>query len=137
MNKFKQDLKFGENKEILIKPLLENKFNCTLTKTKNYCKVDFIDDDKKIIFELKGRKCSKNRYPDTMIGYNKVLYCLDKIKEGYTVYFIFSFTDNNCYYEFTNTNHNISWKGRRGREDRGRPEYNQYYNIPISELIDF
>jgi len=65
-----------------------------------------------------------------MIGYTKILHALKQIKD---VYFIFQFTDGNYYYKYDKTETFEIKKG--GRYDRGRPENNLYYYIPIERLI--
>ena len=129
----KKDLDYGEKKEDEVRERLEKHFACELIKTHKTHLFDYVSLDKRLFIELKSRKNTKNKYPTTMIGYNKVKYALDKISEGYSVVFAFCFTDQLCYYTFTEVKE--EWKARGGRSDRGRCEINDYYYIPVSELI--
>jgi hypothetical protein len=135
MNTQTSDLIFGDNieKQCIIK--FNEYFKCSLQKISKCSIIDFIDEDNKIVIELKGRRVKKHQYIDTMIGTNKLIESDKYIKLGYTVYFAFSFTDKLCYYQYNGTI-NKSWCRNGGRCDRGRDEYNQYYNIPCKLLKD-
>ena len=69
-----------------------------------------------------------------MIGYNKVVAGLKEIEKGYEVFFVFSFTDRLCYYQLKDVKK--EWIKQGGRFDRGKPEVNDYYYIPVDELVD-
>lgn len=133
-NLLKKDIEFGNNNEKLLKSKIENFFKCNLHHTNKTNVFDFIDTDKKILIELKTRKNTKMKYPTTMIGYNKILESIKKIKEGYTIYYIFNFTDKLTYYKFENDNNEYHSIG--GRKDRGRSEFKKYYFIPVDLLTD-
>jgi hypothetical protein len=130
----KKDLEWGEKKELEVKKQLETHWQCELIKTHKTHPLDFVSLYKRCWFELKGRKNSKDKYPTTMIGYNKVLAGLKEIEKGYEVFFVFSFTDKLCYYQLKEVKE--EWIKQGGRFDRGRPEVNDYYYIPVSELTD-
>ena len=72
-DKLKEELKFGETAEISLNDKLNTYFNCSLTQTPQKHIFDFINDEKKVIIEVKTRKNTKHKYNDTMVGYNKVL----------------------------------------------------------------
>jgi len=136
MNKNKtKDLIYGDKIERLSITRFNNYFKCYLQKISNRSIIDFIDTDSKIVIELKGLIVKKNQYSDTMIGMNKLRESDKYIKDGYTVYFCFSFTDRLCYYQYDGNIKN-SWIRKAGRCDRGKDEYNQYYHIPCTLLKD-
>ena len=133
-NLLKKDLQYGESKEDDIKSKLESYFKCNLEKTSKLNLFDYVDNDKKILIELKSRRNDKMKYPTTMIGYNKIIESINKIKEGWTIYYIFNFTDKLTYYKFEKDNSKYHSIG--GRKDRGRPEFKKYYFIPVELLSD-
>lgn len=127
------DLKFGAASENDMIPILNEIYNCNFKKTKGYCTFDFIDTEKKIIVELKTRRCEKNKYPDTMIGYNKILKCRSMTDQGYKCYFAFRFTDTVGYYDL-DSGINEKWIRDGGRWDRGKAEKSTYVYIPVNKL---
>jgi len=130
-----KDLKFGETKEESTKERLETYIGFPLEKQPYNAIFDYLSDEGKIAVELKSRRNTKNKYPTTMVGYNKIIEANKLIKDGYTIFFAFQFTDKLCFYKYTDENEN--WIQKGGRVDRGRPEIKQYYFIPTSSLDDF
>jgi len=130
-----KDLKFGENQEDLTKENLEKYIGSPLVKQPNNSIFDYFSEEDKIYIELKTRRNTKNKYPTTMVGYNKIVEANKLIKEGYKIYFAFKYTDNLCFYKYTDEN--TDWIQKGGRFDRGRAEIKQYYFIPTSSLSDF
>jgi hypothetical protein len=123
------DYNFGLQCENNIINTLQNYFNDdSITKLNRYSTFDFKGNQKYI--ELKTRRVNYNKYPTTMIGYNKIMKALE-INED--VYFIFNFTDGIYYYKFDKEYELEIKKG--GRFDRGRPEINDYVYLPIELLI--
>ena len=135
MNKQTSDLIFGDLSEQRCIIKFNEYFKCSFQKISKCSIIDFIDEDNKIVIELKGRRVKKHQYIDTMVGTNKLIESDKYIKLGYTVYFAFAFTDKICYYQYNGTI-NKSWVRSGGRCDRGRDEYNQYYHIPCKLLKD-
>ena len=128
------DLKWGEEQEQKVKPLLEKYFDCELVKTpQSYNIFDFINDDKKLIIEVKSRKNKKNKYPTTMVGDNKWKEAESLRDDGWEVFFFFNFTDCLSYLEYDNQD--IPRK-RGGRTDRGKREIKYYRYIDINLLND-
>ena len=124
-----QDLKQGEQKEMILSEVIKNTFNLeTLTKTEGFHPLDFIDGNNKY-YEIKSRNCNHNTYPTTMIGLNKIEYIK---KHNLDCTFVFAFNDGNYYYCYNCDDELTISKG--GRNDRGRPEFKQYVYIPISKL---
>ena len=93
---------FGDKIEAEVKPILNTKFDANFKKKDDIWDVlDFHDEDKKIICEIKGRKNNHNQYPTTIIPMNKLFAGFKKIDLGYKVYFVFVFTDKSMYCELT------------------------------------
>lgn len=126
------DLDFGNTAELSLQQQFENHFECKLNQTHSTHLFDFINEEKKIMLELKTRRNTKQKYPTTMVGYNKIQEAQRLKQEGWSIYFVFYFTDDVCFYEF-DTIHN-DWVNNGGRRDRGRLEYKQYYYIPVNLL---
>ena len=111
---FKKDYTFGLKKEIELLPTIRKFFNDeTIIKLDDYNIFDFKGDSKYI--ELKSRNCNYNKYPTTMIGYNKIKKALELNED---IYFIFNFTDGIYYFKFDK---NIQLEIKQGgRFDRGK-----------------
>ena len=129
------DLTYGDKKENALLRQLNDYFKIKLKKTKPFDRFDFIDEENKILIELKSRRVFKNNYYDTMVGFNKIQEGLIKIKQGYKIYFVFSFKDVICYHELKN-DIKEKWIRNGGRKDRGKEEIKQYYYIPTHLLIN-
>jgi hypothetical protein len=131
------DYDFGEYHENNTHQIINNFFKCEFKKTEKYATFDFINKIKKVCVELKTRKNKKYEYPTTMITYSKVRKGMQYVRKGYKVYFVFKFTDQISYYELIKPDLDYIDDGLCGRSDRGRPEYNKYYMIPVDVLSDF
>lgn len=129
MEKFREDLVFGKQKEEdqfeIIKDCLDK--NLVKSEKKNAL-FDFYSETS--LIELKSRRNNYNHYPTTMVGYNKIEYGL---KSGKDIYFCFSFLDGLYYYKFSKTDKLEFSLG--GRRDRGKNEIKEYCFIPIELLI--
>ncbi len=129
MNKKQEDILMGDLNENYIKDIICCHFEIdNIEKTPKGHTMDFKNNNK--YFEIKSRRCKHNSYNTTMIGYNKIQWIIDNNIED--VYFIFVFTDGNFYYKY-NSDDNFEI-GLGGRNDRGKPEYKNYYFIPICKL---
>lgn len=127
MRTFNSDYIVGRASEEKYLPCLQNAFNDeTLSHTK--CKSDIFDyiGDNKYI-ELKTRSFEHTKYPDTMIGLNKIKYAQDNSDKEY--YFVFAFTDGLYYYKY-NPDDKLNYR-KGGRVDRGYKEIKEYAYIPI------
>ena len=91
--------------------------------------LDFKDDNKKVIVEVKGRRIPSDRYEDTIITSSKVMAGNQAIDEGYRVFFLFVFTDRSMIIELKE---NQSFKVRFTGSNSIR-----HYCIPITELTEF
>ena len=129
-----QDRLFGFDQEEKLKEIIEKHLDIELERTDKSCVYDFVNEEKKILIELKSRRCGKNKYKSTMISCHKIGELLKKVEEGYTIYLFFNFCDKICYYELKE--YNEKWVSISGRFDRYRDELNNYYFIPIEELTD-
>ena len=125
---FKKYYTFGLKKEVELLPTIRKFFNDeTIIKLDDYNIFDFKGDNKYI--ELKSRNCNYNKYPTTMIGYNKIKKALELNED---IYFIFNFTDGIYYFKFDK---NIQLEIKQGgRFDRGKKELSDYAFIPIEIL---
>jgi len=133
MNIIKQnDLKFGDIKELELLETIQDKFNTSLKKVSNNNFVfDFSCDN--CYVELKSRRNTHDKYPDTMVGKNKLDFAE---KSDRTVIFCFSFTDGIYYWKYNKEdieNGNVEFRVG-GRNDRGRREYKDYAFIKTSIL---
>lgn len=124
-----QDMQMGEKNEVLIFDIIKNHFDLdNLIKTSPSHTFDFVSDD--IYFEVKSRRCNKDTYSDTMVGYNKIRWL--KSNKVSKAYFIFMFLDGNYFYEYDDK---VDLNVREGgRWDRGRVEKKMYYYIPTNLL---
>jgi hypothetical protein len=129
----RKDLRYGNKKEKQILPILEEHFGITLSKTKGYATFDYHNEEEKIYIELKSRRNRLKQYPTTMVGFNKFESGYELIKQGYTIYFVFKFTDGIAYYQLAENNFEVK---QGGRQDRGKKEIKSYVYIPIIELIN-
>ena len=100
-----------------------------LCKTSNMCRWDYESDD--VLVELKSRRNKYSAYPTTMIGKGKIDAMLKSDKRSFCV---FNFTDGVYSVEITPDIIEKFELRQGGRWDRGRPELNQYYYIPIKLL---
>lgn len=124
------DYNFGKKNEEQLLERLQNNFGRDLSPTKSkVCPVDFCSDS--IVIELKTRRNNLRRYPTTMISKSKIDYMLESGKKAYVV---FNFTDGIYYIEITKESIEKFSLAKGGRYDRGRPEVNIYYYIPIELL---
>ena len=129
--KFNKELwEIGRQIEDTTLPLINSHYECNFERNENdiFDILDFKDDDKKKIVEIKGRRIASTQYEETIITANKVTAGFQKIEDGYRVFFVFVFTDKIFEYElkedaeftckFTGTN------------------CIKHYLIPINELIE-
>jgi len=127
MRTFKSDYIVGRASEEKYLPCLQRAFKDeTLSYTK--CKTDIFDyiGNNKYI-ELKTRSFENTKYPDTMIGLNKIKYAQDNPDKEF--YFVFAFT-NGVYYWKYNADDKLNYR-KGGRVDRGYKEIKEYAYIPI------
>jgi hypothetical protein len=127
---FKSDYIVGRQNEITHISNLQKAFNDpNLKHTERKTDIfDFYSENKFV--ELKSRNFEHNKYPDTMIGINKINYAKANPEREY--YFVFSFTDGLYYWKYNDEDKLNYRKG--GRYDRGYNEIKDYAFIPINLL---
>ncbi len=126
---FKRDLDFGFKQEDDLFSRIKDKYGEKVCKTEKNCRVDYESDD--VLIELKSRRNTYSKYPTTMISKSKIDYML---KSGKRSICLFNFIDGVYNIEITKDIINQFELREGGRRDRGRPELNQYYYIPIELL---
>ena len=126
-----QDILFGKQNEDIIFNDIESKFT-GLKRTSKYSLFDFETTNLKI--ELKSRKFNHDRYPTTMIGYNKILECERDPNPNKRYLFIFKFLDKTLYCEYDKDIFLNFEVEEGGRNDRGKKETSNYLYIPIDYL---
>ena len=131
---FKKDYEKGKANELKLLPKLRELFRDNNIEVANeqHSVFDYESFNKRI--ELKTRFNEKERYPTTMIPLNKVMDAENY--DGY-YYFVFSFTDKNCYIKYRKSKFDKFEKGLGGRTDRNKQEIKEYVYIPIEKLVDF
>lgn len=127
-----RDLKFGLNEEVVYKPLLEKWVGGSINKLDNMNLFDFEVENQKIFLELKSRRITHNKYSTAFIGQNKVNYAVEKLKEGYEVFFIFNYVDGLFYVKFNN---NMTQYPTKYIKRFDRCEGNYVVEISVNELI--
>jgi hypothetical protein len=125
----KVDLRYGLEKEDSLFSKIKGVYGENLCKTPHMCKWDF--ESESCLVELKSRRNKYKAYPTTMIGKNKIDAMLKSDKRSFCV---FNFTDGVYSVEITPDIIEKFELRQGGRWDRGRPELNQYYYIPIKLL---
>ena len=126
------DTAYGLEQENQFYEVLKNKFDNTLLKTNNkYELFDFIGDN--CFIELKSRRNEHDKYKDTMISCNKLLFARHCGKD---CYFVFNFTDGLFYYKFDKMDYDtgVIRSAYGGRDDRGKDEKKPYCYINIKLL---
>ena len=133
---YKKSNMIGQQNEIKFKSQIEERVGCELQNTTKYNTFDFINEDKKILVELKCRNCFRNNYPTTMIGMNKIEKSKIKLKEGYKIYYFFHFKDGLYHIQY---NDELKYEIKDGfRYDRIETIQNppKYAYINIDDLIN-
>ena len=130
-NKQRIDLIMGKTNEEKVLYYLNKHYDDKF----NFCKYKYSTFDfesSSIIGELKSRRNSYNKYPSTMVGYNKIQKAIEDNTKKYIFYFLF--TDGLYSWEFNNDEYNIKVGGRC---DRNKPEFKNYafINIEFLKLI--
>lgn len=115
-----------------IKKIFDSIHNIDLQKTADkFHPFDLKDSQNKFVVEVKKRNNTHDKYPTTMIGYNKYIKARQYITRGYNVYFVFDYTDGIYYYKYDNE---IYTPKDGGRRDRGINEIKKYIWININKL---
>lgn len=121
----------GRKIEDDIKPYLDEFLDCDFQRSDNvYDILDFHDDNRMKIVEVKGRQIRSDEWEKTIITVGKLTEGLMEIEKGYDVYYFFVFTDKTLYFKLDpeDCNFNMKYTGSMNIP---------HYLIPISGLIDF
>ena len=128
---FNKDLwEYGRNIEDKVLPIANQIFDCNFKRNENdiYDILDFKDDEKKVVVEVKGRKIPSTQYTDTIITASKITEGYHYIDQGYKVYFIFVFTDKMFQYELLeDTSFDCRYTGTNCIK---------HYMIPVANLTE-
>ena len=131
MSKFNHKLwNIGRQIEDETLPIINKYYDCDFKRNENdvFDILDFKDDEKKIIVEVKGRRISSTEYSDTIITASKVNAGLCAIDDGYKVYFVFVFTDKIYEIELQeNQSFKVKFTGANCI---------QHYLIPLTEMTE-
>lgn len=131
MSKFNYKLwNIGRQIEDETLPIINKYYDCDFKRNENdvFDILDFKDDEKKIIVEVKGRRISSTAYSDTIITASKVNAGLCAIDDGYKVYFVFVFTDKIYEIELQqNQSFKVKFTGTNCI---------QHYLIPLTEMTE-
>ena len=134
--KLNEDLRFGLESESGQRNKIGEYLGCELKKTEDeFSSTDFIDDDKKIMVELKTRRVYSHSYPSSMITPNKLIDMCEAIKIGFTAYVFIKFKDGLYCYDVKNNLIKREWIRDGGRRDRGRDEIKKYVYIPMDKFV--
>ena len=120
----------GRKIEDITLPVVNEFFNCDFKRNENniWDVLDFKDEDKKIIVEVKGRTTPHNKFDDTIITASKVTSGFQAIEQGYQVYFVFAFSDKTMYVELKS---DASFQCRFSGTNSVK-----HYLIPVKDLND-
>ena len=100
--KFNKELwNIGRKIEDETLPLINKHYGCNFERNENniFDILDFKDDEKKKIVEIKGRRIKSTQYSETIITASKITAGFQHIDQGYKVFLIFVFTDKIFEYE--------------------------------------
>ena len=129
--KFNEELwNIGRKIEDDALPLLNKYFECDFKRNENdiWDILDFKDDEKKMIVEVKGRRISSRAYDETIITASKITAGYQAIESGYRVIFLFVFTDKTMYFELKEeSSFKVTFTGTNCIE---------HYMIPVVDLKD-
>ena len=121
----------GKQIEDELLPKINTAFDADFKRSEDIFDIlDFKDDEKKRIVEVKGRRISSEQYDTTIITCGKLTEALMKIEVGYQVYFFFVFNDKTMYIKVNpeECNWNMKMTGTN---------HIPHYLIPIKDLTEF
>jgi hypothetical protein len=127
-----KDKLFGSMKEKAIKKIIDDTFNCQVAKLSPFHAFDYLDSVTNTYYEFKGRRNNFTKYPETMIGYNKIQFIHKNPNNIY--YLIFGYNDGNYYIKYDEELFKTFRVDIGGRNDRSKDEYKNYLYIPINHL---
>ena len=126
------DIEYGLRREKELFEPIQKHFGVELKPAKDkYALYDFRGLGIRV--ELKSRRNKKNTYATTLIGKNKVDNA-KRIQIDVKSYFVFDFTDGLYCIKYNEELFKTFEVVTKGRNDRGKDEYNKYYEIPVNLL---
>lgn len=129
MRTTRQEINYGVRQENILIEKIRERFGDNIIKTPDrFDPYDFFCFDKYL--ELKSRRNTKNKYPTTIIGKDKIDLGLKYIQLGYKIILLFNFTDEFCYYELKEDDELISSIIKR--HDRNTRK--EHIEIPVEQL---
>ena len=133
---FKEDYKYGINKEQRLKSKLERTFKTDLIKTDMFNTFDFHDVNRSIYIEVKARTCSHDRYDTTMIPMDKYQRgCAIKRRDrNISIYYIFDFVDKTLYIEHSDITFSYVRLFRRNHRYGRHDLLKRYGYIDVNDL---
>jgi len=121
---------YGRKIEDITLPIVNKLYDCDFKRNDNdiYDILDFRDEDKKKIVEVKGRRILSTKFDKTLISAGKITAGLMEIDQGYEVYLIFAFLDKMYRYQLLEDSaFECSYVGSNCI---------QHYLIPISDMTE-
>ena len=97
----KQLWEFGRKVEDMALPIINRLYECDFKRNENdiYDILDFRDEEKKKIVEVKGRRILSTKFDKTIITASKITAGFMEIDDGYEVYLVFVFLDKMYRYQ--------------------------------------
>lgn len=121
----------GKQIEDELLPKINTAFDADFKRSNDiYDILDFKDDEKKRIVEVKGRRINSTQYDTTIITCGKLTEALMKIEVGYEVYFFFVFNDKTLYIKVDKDD--CEWNVKLTGTN-----HIPHYLIPIKDLTEF
>lgn len=126
-----ENIKKGDEAEDRLLNTMREWFDEDLVKDPNpYAIIDYLSD--KTLVELKSRNIYYKTFSTTMVGLNKINYCL---KANKISYFVFEFKDGLYYWKLSKKDLKTFEIKMGGTAKRGEIESQMYVYIPITSLI--
>lgn len=137
MSSFKKDYEYGIQKEQELCSTISKDAGITLKKIdKTFSVMDYKSEDGSTYAELKSRKCEKSKYPDTIVGMDKVIAAKRLVEYGKHVDFYFNFTDG--LYKYPYNEEMFEWAApfRRHQRTDFNDKEKLYCYIPTEKLTE-
>jgi len=128
----------GDQNERIFTPILQEKFGRDIKKTFHMKSVLDFESPTHFI-ELKSRTYKSTAFKEWMIGDNKRIMGLKKIKQGKKVFFVFAFKEGGTFYwELTEENFEAIGGMKQvfmdGTDGRGYNDFKPHFHIPLSAM---
>ena len=121
---------YGRKIEDIALPIVNRLYECDFKRNENdiYDILDFRDEDKKKIVEVKGRRILSTKFEETIITASKITAGFMEIDDGYEVYLVFVFLDKMYRFQLLeDAAFECSYTGTNCI---------QHYLIPITEMTE-